>query len=283
MLRSYLTASLVSFSSLGAWAQAPALPADFCRTECFYRLTYRPDSTVETTRTDELRLQIGRKLSRCESRNAVYGDSVLEVEINRMMKAAERNGEATMDLSGTDFATRRPSMTAVIYKVPSARQVAVYERVGEVFYTYQEPATLLTWTTTPDKATVAGYACQRATTTLGGRIWEAWFTREVPVSEGPYKFYGLPGLIVKVSDTRNSYRFELVRLRQLTAPAAIAPPQAAKKTSRQKFRQAKVNYDAQEMMQARGDAQSSSPGEEADAQRREQAAAKERNNPLELQ
>jgi hypothetical protein len=51
--------------------------------------------------------------------------------------------------------------------------VAVYNATGTSYYVYQEPATLFTWTITPTMATGAGYACQRAATTFGGRTWEA--------------------------------------------------------------------------------------------------------------
>ncbi|MGI4870622.1 MAG: GLPGLI family protein [Janthinobacterium lividum] len=290
MLRTYLTATLASFCSLPGLAQAPTLSADLCRTECFYRLTYRPDSTVEATRTDQLRLQIGSKLSRFESRNAVYHDSVMAAVFDQANKTSGLGETRTIDLRGRGLETRRPSTTAVIYKVSGAQQVAVYDKIGTVAYTYQEPATLLTWAITPDKATVAGYACQRATTTLGGRTWEAWFTREVPLAEGPYKFYGLPGLIVKVNDTRNAYSFELVKLRQLPAPVAIAPPMSAKTTSRAEFRQAKANHDRNGLAMLSGSGDSStttsisgSNGETAaDMQRMAQANAKKRNNPLEL-
>ena len=37
----------------------------------------------------------------------------------------------------------------------------------------------------------------------------AWFAPDLPYSDGPYKFNGLPGLIVKISDTRNQFIFEM--------------------------------------------------------------------------
>jgi GLPGLI family protein len=46
--------------------------------------------------------------------------------------------------------------------------------------------------------------------TYAGRDYKAWFTNEIPVSDGPYKFYGLPGLIVEIEDSKKQYTFELV-------------------------------------------------------------------------
>lgn len=33
---------------------------------------------------------------------------------------------------------------------------------------------------------------QKATCDFAGRKWIAWFTTEIPIQDGPYKFYGLP-------------------------------------------------------------------------------------------
>lgn len=47
---------------------------------------------------------------------------------------------------------------------------------------------------------------------FGGRRWEAWFTPDIPYSDGPYKFCGLPGLILKIIDTKGHYKFEVLKL-----------------------------------------------------------------------
>lgn len=40
--------------------------------------------------------------------------------------------------------------------------------------------------------------------------WTAWFTTELPISDGPYKFHGLPGLILKIYDKTNTYSFDII-------------------------------------------------------------------------
>ncbi|MEJ7664771.1 MAG: GLPGLI family protein [Hymenobacter sp.] len=91
---------------------------------------------------------------------------------------------------------------------------------------------------------------------------EAWFTREVPVGDGPYKFYGLPGLIVKVRDTRGHYDFELTQLRQLVPPGAHRPAQSRRETStKSEFRRGKAEDERNGLAQllANGNIRYSSP------------------------
>lgn len=75
------------------------------------------------------------------------------------------------------------------------------------------------WKLTNENKKVNDLTLQKATTTFGGRNWTAWFTKEIPFQEGPYKFHGLPGLIVELYDDKENYRFELVKSAKINKPA----------------------------------------------------------------
>jgi GLPGLI family protein len=66
------------------------------------------------------------------------------------------------------------------------------------------------WQLHNDTLTVAGYICQKATCYFRGRSYTAWFTADIPINNGPWKFGGLPGLILKIYDNDNLYNFECV-------------------------------------------------------------------------
>ena len=55
---------------------------------------------------------------------------------------------------------------------------------------------------------ISGYNCFNATTNYGGRSWSVWFASEIPINSGPYKFKGLPGLILEAKDSLGFYTFE---------------------------------------------------------------------------
>ena len=67
------------------------------------------------------------------------------------------------------------------------------------FY-YKEPTPDFQWSLKQDTCSILGYPCQKAVCQYGGRVWTAWFTTHIPISDGPYKFSGLPGLILRISD-----------------------------------------------------------------------------------
>ena len=77
---------------------------------------------------------------------------------------------------------------------------------------YTEPVPKQQWTLHTETQTVIGYKCQRATCRFRGRDFEAWFAPSIPVKRGPWKFQGLPGLILKVYDKDKLYTFEAIGL-----------------------------------------------------------------------
>lgn len=79
------------------------------------------------------------------------------------------------------------------------------------------------WEMAEDTLTVLGYTCQKATTTFRGRHYTAWFTLEIPIGDGPWKLYGLPGMILKAEDADGLFQFHAIGITQ-TANETIEMP-----------------------------------------------------------
>ncbi|MCM1532235.1 MAG: GLPGLI family protein [Bacteroides sp.] len=77
-----------------------------------------------------------------------------------------------------------------------------------------------TWQLLDEADTVAGFLCQKAKTFHGGRIYEAYYCSDIPVSAGPYIFGGLPGLILKIQDTASLYKWEIAGMQHGKYPIA---------------------------------------------------------------
>ena len=75
---------------------------------------------------------------------------------------------------------------------------------------YTEAVPKQEWKLTNETQTIIEYKCQKATCRFRGRDFIAWFAPSIPVKRGPWKFGGLPGLILKVQDKDGLYTFEAI-------------------------------------------------------------------------
>lgn len=64
-----------------------------------------------------------------------------------------------------------------------------------------------TWKLSSETKEIAGFQCQKAKGNFRGRYYEVWFTPDIPVSLGPWKLLGLPGLILYAKDQTGSVEF----------------------------------------------------------------------------
>lgn len=65
---------------------------------------------------------------------------------------------------------------------------------------------------------IEGLTANSAQIDLSGRRYTVWYTREIPISAGPFKFYGLPGLVLSAQDESGDVKFEVVSIKKLDAP-----------------------------------------------------------------
>lgn len=78
----------------------------------------------------------------------------------------------------------------------------------------QDSMNLFKWELNDSTQTILGYSCKGATTTFRGRKYIAYYTSEIPLFDGPWKFQGLPGMILKVSNIEDGedYSFKCVNI-----------------------------------------------------------------------
>lgn len=111
---------------------------------------------------------------------------------------------------------RMPSRDGSYYVVKSMHNgtMTTYDVNGMEKYRMDEPLAECDWEITDSTLTILGYECQMAKAAYHGREWSAWFTMEIPLSDGPWKLRGLPGLILKAEDQSGLYRFEATGIQQ---------------------------------------------------------------------
>lgn len=104
-------------------------------------------------------------------------------------------------------------------------------------YIIEDTIPSIKWTLTSDEETLHGFSCQKAIGGFKGRTYEVWFTSEIPVSNGPWKLGGLPGLIIEAHDTKNQVLFSFSGYnRHSPKDKFIILPSNAIKTTEAQFR-----------------------------------------------
>lgn len=86
-----------------------------------------------------------------------------------------------------------------------------YDRQNtNVSFRIEEDIPLFKWEIKNENKKILNYNCQLATLKYKGRVYKAWFSTQIPIQNGPWKFGGLPGLILKIEDIKNEFSFELI-------------------------------------------------------------------------
>lgn len=176
---------------------------DSLRGDFIYQLRAKPDSLNLSYIYDELfSLQIGDNYSVFNSLKSLKRDSIVSSVV--------RKGFSD---KGTAIDFRNVSLPKTKYPytiIQSQNKISFFETVVMSPLTYSEPV-LKNWKIFGEEKKISTFLCKRAEIDYKGRHWIAWYTPDIPFQKGPYKFSGLPGLIVKISDSKGDYDFELVK------------------------------------------------------------------------
>lgn len=169
-----------------------------------YKLDFKGDE-AGTRLYDEMCLQTGALYTKFYSRNMHINDSI-----------CTEQSKVQLQVPVADPAWQKYE----IYCNIQEKKITVTQRVPftQAVYQYEEPAPEIHWTLKAGMDTIMGYPCSEATTELFGRKYTAWYSLEIPAPYGPWKFSGLPGLILQIADERGDYIFTCIGINQHSVP-----------------------------------------------------------------
>ena len=170
----------------------------------FYELNFKPKKDSARTEKVMMILDITKEKSIYRDYTMVAQDSILKIQVEAMQKSGVFKDFSKM--------VTMPKFSEKVYKFYPDMKIQYVERISSGFTPLNigyNDDTKLNWKISNEKAKIGSYNTQKATTEFGGRTWNAWFTPDIPLQDGPYKFYGLPGLIVKIEDDGKNYSWEL--------------------------------------------------------------------------
>lgn len=213
-----------------------SLISNFCifsqipKDKAFLIVRYDEISISDTTdlqkkNYDVMGLEIGKSMSRFFS-----------ISFEETRKALEEQLKQTNSLDFRSLGTpkNRRGKERVVYKDYVSSQITTMDNLGFFDYVIQEPISSIKWEIKNDTMQIIGYTCQKAICQFKGRNYEAWFTSSINVSEGPWKFTGLPGLILKVVETKGHFIFECKGIEKVNYEL-LAPVEKGEKVSPAQF------------------------------------------------
>ena len=240
---------IIFLSSIAVFSQEEKL--DIAYLKCQYAHTYIKDTLDLSTRNDLFILQIGENISKCYSYYTFQtdslaktpdGDKVWKEIFNKALQERRKHRDSEKFLNS--FPHNRS--TTYVYKNYPEGSMTITDRICSDRVIYEDTLNAQNWQITDSVKIVLGYECQQATCNFRGRQWVAWFTTDVPVSDGPWKLGGLPGLIMEAYDTGKHYSFTMIGLEKVTEePIVFTEPSSKKnkykKVARKEFLKARMH------------------------------------------
>ncbi|MGO4708706.1 GLPGLI family protein [Chryseobacterium sp. 2TAF14] len=173
-----------------------------------YEYRFIPDSTnTADVKTEMMNLDVADSGSKFYSYTVYHSNSIMKVDLEKQLaltgkiniKADSRKGLVRYSISK---------------KYPNY-DVFLHNRILMDHYKVDDDRKI-NWKISSEKQKIGEWNTQKAEAEFGGRKWAAWFTSDIPIQDGPYKFHGLPGLIVKLEDLSKSHVFTLQAVKNIS-------------------------------------------------------------------
>ncbi len=267
-----LTIIFVLFFSLSFSQKTDSLRGKFT-----YLLQCKPNTLNRDYIYKELfSLQVSDDRAFFISENRLKFDSVFTAEFNK--------NKSHIDLSNLSA----PTSSYLIIQTNETFQY--YMSVGMTLLSYNSPV-INDWKLSNEQKVINSIACKKAEVRYKGRDWIAWYSTEIPLPYGPYKFSGLPGLIVKITDKTGDYDFELVKsvsssnLKGKTVTINKMYYQNPKLVTKKELVQAKADFreNAKYQLESIGTVFSQDPKDNLRERQKINEAQKKAQNPIELE
>lgn len=119
------------------------------------------------------------------------------IEQDVLKHKTKKEKEISEDKVTTKYILGRSNRTPKFYYKTLNDTYFSYIWDKELFIVKENPF-LWQWQLKPATKEIGGFICNEASIHFRGRDYTAWYTTQIPVPFGPWKFKGLPGLILEV-------------------------------------------------------------------------------------
>ena len=179
--------------------------------KCQYGYTYVEDSLSGRIARDWLVLLIGKNVSKCYSYYSMQVDSIFASPNRDRILHQQINAAIG---SKTEWPHKR--MKAYVYKNYPQEKMTVTDGLLLQDYIYEDTLYAQNWVIQDSSKFILGHECQKAVGHYRGHCWTVWFAMDIPISDGPWKLCGLPGLIMEAASENNSHVFKLLGVEKVS-------------------------------------------------------------------
>jgi GLPGLI family protein len=146
------------------------------------------------------------------TRSNVYSTYVLAVNQPQSVSAWIETENPKPVGSDPNFVENPNQRKDQLFKDFKARAIYCDYRILQGTFYLRDTINLFNWELIDSTRKILGYNCLMAKTAFRGRNFTVFYTRDIPVADGPWKFNGLPGLILYAfsNDGSERYIFECV-------------------------------------------------------------------------
>lgn len=204
---------------------------DWASMECIYEYRVRDKDKSETYFDI---LQLGREYTKYFGYPRYRVDSVIyRRDINKIT-----NQEAGEVYNRYRYTESSPYIILIHNRT---KKISYYDRVFTDHYIYTDSAPIA-WQLSTGSLVVCGHFCHKATAHFRGRKWTAYYAPDIPVGRGPWKFGGLPGLILRIEDSTGDQCFTAISLRTIHSDIYMERDRDDFKTTRERFNKQLKDY-----------------------------------------
>lgn len=208
-LKSLVALTILAYMGIGCcYAQKKI---DEAYLKCQYDYTYVVDTLSGKTAKDWLVLQIGKNMSKCYSYYSMQVDSIFASPDRDVILRQQINAAIG---SKTEWPHKR--MKAYVYKNYPQRKMTVTDGLLMQDCIYEDTLYAQNWVIQDSSKLILGHECQKAVCQYRGHCWTAWFAMDIPITDGPWKLCGLPGLILEATTEDNSHAFKLLGMEKVS-------------------------------------------------------------------
>ena len=195
-----------------------------------YQFSHKRDTTnTNSIYKEDMVLQFSLNASEYRSYKLMQNDSINEARLEEYLKTGSGKNSYN-SVKGTH--------EQIVNYFTSGEFLSINPWANDTLL-ISSKKTNINWKVEDSIKIIGGFNCKKAIGEFKGRIYEAWFCPEISIQSGPWKLYGLPGLILEAFDSKKDIRFSFSSFQNIVDNKVISISRTYKKTTNKEFEKMK--------------------------------------------